>query len=315
MLSQQILKHITIGLLLSLLVSCGKTDKAKSESQIVARVNDDEISVHQLNFALSRAGVKGEEQAKQITSQLLQRLIDRTALVQQAKAEKLDRDATVLLALEEAKNQVLSQAWLERHARGNDKPTANEVADFNKAHPELFEKRKIYQLKELLIESKAENQQQLENLLQTSGDVNALAANLTAQKISYKENQTTLAAEKLPMEHLPGLYALSNGQYIKVQNEKGLLIMGVLSANESPIDTAKATLFIETYLVNEKRKKQAEAELKRLRDAASIEYLGKFASLNKTDGKTMAEIEPQPASKPNIAPTNASITKGVIGLK
>lgn len=315
MIIQQVQKLLTMGLMLSLLVSCSNADKTKSDSQIAARVNDDEISVHQLNYALSRVGLTGEKQAEQITTQLLQRLVDRSALVQQAKADKLDRDPAVLLALEDAKNQVLSQAWLERHIQNIEKPTALEVAEFNTAHPELFEKRKIYQLKELLIESKPEYQQQIDKLLQTSGNVNALAENLTAQKIPYKVNHARLAAEQLPMEHLPALYALSNGQYIKVQNEKGLLVMGVLSSEESTIDKAKAYLFIETFLGNEKRSKRAEAELKRIRDAASIEYMGKFVSLNQASGKVLAANAMQQVSKANLVSNDASITKGAIGLK
>lgn len=303
------------GFVLTFLVACADTEKSKSATQIVARVNNDEITVHQLNYALLRIGLTGEDQAKQATPKLLNNLIDQTVLVQQAKTEKLDRDPAILLALENAKNQVLSEAWLERHIQAIDKPNSQEVADFNKAHPELFEKRKTYHLRELLIESTPENQQKLEQLLQANSDVNVLAEKLAEQKIAFKENQAKLTAEQLPMERLPELCALSDGQFIKLPNGNNVLIMGVLSSEESKIEADKATLFIERYLANSKRNNTVEAELKRLREAASIEYMGSFASLNQGSKKTIASNDVQLVSQIAQTDTDGSIAKGVTGLK
>lgn len=303
------------GFVVTFLVACADAEKSKSATQIAVRVNKEEVTVHQLNYALSHTGLTGEGQAKQATPKLLKNLIDQSLLVQQAITEKLDRDPAILLALENAKSQVLSEAWLARHIQGIDQPTAQEVAEFSQAHPELFEKRKTYQIKELLIERTAENQQKLEQLLKDSGNVNALAENLAAQKIAYKENQATLAAEQLPMERLPEIYALSAGQFIKLPSGNGVLVMGVLASEESKVDADKANLFIEKFLANTKRNNKVEAELKRLREASSIEYMGTFASLNQAGEKVVAVNEVQPVGNPALPNTDGSIAKGVIGLK
>ena len=306
---------IMAGFVATFLVACADAEKNKSATQIAARVNKEEVTVHQLNYALSHTGLTGEGQAKQVTPKLLKNLIDQSLLVQQALTEKLDRDPAILLALENAKSQVLSEAWLARHIQGMEKPTAQEVTEFNKAHPELFEKRKIYQIKELLIERTADNHQKLEQLLKDSGNVNVLAENLAIQKIPFKENQAKLAAEQLPMERLPEIYALSAGQFIKLPSGSGVLVMGVLASEESKFDAVKANLFIEKFLVNAKRNNKVEAELKRLREASSIEYMGAFASLNQAAEKVVAVNEVQALGSPPAPNTDGSIAKGVIGLK
>jgi EpsD family peptidyl-prolyl cis-trans isomerase len=307
-------KLILTALTLPLLVACTDGDKTKAASQIAARVNGEEISVYQLDHALSHADLTEESQVKQATPLLLEHLIDQSVIVQQAKADKLDRDPAILMVLENAKRQILTEAWLQRQMKNENKPSAQDIGEFNSAHPELFEKRKIYQLKELLIERTAENQQQIDQLIESTADVNGLAEKLEAQKISFKANQVTLAAEQLPLERLPLLFPLSNGHYIKMMTENGLFIQGVLSAKDSPIEKAKATSFIETFLLNNQRKKQTEAIIKRLHDTAKIEYLGEFAKLTQADGQINQEKQALLLKKAEPSAHEDIITKGAAGL-
>ena len=82
---------------------CGKKDEGgKKRTQIVAKVNGDEISVHQLNFQLSRVGQIPQEQTKQVSKQVLDRLVEQQLLTQKAIEAKLDRDPQVLQVLEGA---------------------------------------------------------------------------------------------------------------------------------------------------------------------------------------------------------------------
>ena len=82
---------------------CSKKEAAtggKGDSQVVAKVNGDEISVHQVNFQLGRLGQMNEEQSKIAAKQVLAKLVDQQLLKQKAVENKLDRDPRVLQALE-----------------------------------------------------------------------------------------------------------------------------------------------------------------------------------------------------------------------
>src|SRR5712691_12516259 len=104
---------VLIGLVVAL-SSCGKADVKKSSGQIVARVNGDEISVHQINSAMARSNDIPAEEAKQAAAQMLEKIIDQELLVQKALKDKLDRDPQVMQAIEGAKRQILARAYIER---------------------------------------------------------------------------------------------------------------------------------------------------------------------------------------------------------
>ena len=127
-----------------LAAGCGESKDKAPASQTAAKVNGDEVTVHQINAELQRAtrgaplqGANAEAASKRI----LEGLIDQTLLVQQAKEAKLDRDPTVLQALESARRQILAQAYIDRQAAASP-PTQDEIKAFYAKNPDLFEQWK-----------------------------------------------------------------------------------------------------------------------------------------------------------------------------
>ena len=95
-----------------LLASCGGS-KDKIASQSLAQVNDSDITVLQLNEEFVRSKVP-EAQKEAATKQLLEALIDRQLLQSEALRDKVDRDPQVVQAIERAKSQILTQAYLQK---------------------------------------------------------------------------------------------------------------------------------------------------------------------------------------------------------
>ena len=83
----------------TLLAACGeKRDPGASQS--AARVNKDEITVHEINFVLQQQRNLRPEQADAAAKQILERLIDQQLALQKAEEGKLDRDPRVVQQLE-----------------------------------------------------------------------------------------------------------------------------------------------------------------------------------------------------------------------
>ena len=71
----------TIVMVLALTACSGKDDKTKSATQVAAKVNGGEISVHQINDVLARAGNVPADQARQASGKVLEGLIGHQAPV------------------------------------------------------------------------------------------------------------------------------------------------------------------------------------------------------------------------------------------
>ena len=246
-----------------------------------------------------------------MTKQVLERMVDQELLVQKAIEKKLDRDPRIVQAMEASRRQILSQAYLEQLNGPIQKPSADEVKKFFDSRPELFADRKIYRLRELAINVGPElTAQALEAEIRKSKSLDDVVTWLKSQNVPFNASATVKAAEQLPLEVVPRLAQLQVGQIMLMPAQRGFLLVQVAATEKQPLDEKRAQPFIEQYLMNQKKLETARTEIKQLRDAAKIEYVGVFAEV-------AASGAPEPA-KPAAAPARSApsaIDKGISGLR
>ncbi|MBK7663911.1 MAG: peptidyl-prolyl cis-trans isomerase, EpsD family [Sterolibacteriaceae bacterium] len=306
------------------LIACGNkgSDEKKVATQVAARVNKEEISIHQVNNVLAHAGNVKPEQAKQLGRQVLDKLIEQELLVQQAMEKKLDRDPRVMQAIEAAKREILSRAYVEQTAGSIAKPDDTAVKDFYDKNPALFRERRVFNLQELVINASPEQVSAVQEQVKQAKSMDDLVNYLRNQKIQFNANAGVKAAEQLPLEILPKFQDLKDGETALIPTPAGLTLVHVAASQVRPLDEAAARPFIEQYLSNQKRNEVAEAQIKRLRETAKIEYMGDFAQ---TDSPALvapaSAARTNPAAGPAAAASSASKTpdkaleKGISGLK
>src|SRR5512139_2955755 len=118
--TMQGMKKLYLPLLIAaLVVGCGdKKDEAatteKGATQVAAKVNGTELTVHQINYALQRMPNLDKGQTKAASLEVVRKLVDQEVLLQKALADKLDRDPTVVQALDAARRQILAEAYMAR---------------------------------------------------------------------------------------------------------------------------------------------------------------------------------------------------------
>ncbi|WP_255511891.1 EpsD family peptidyl-prolyl cis-trans isomerase [Mitsuaria sp. TWR114] len=139
-----------------LLTACGGGSGAKA-SQTAAKVNKEEITVHQINFVLQRQPNIKPEQVDAASRQILERLIDQELAVQKAQDLKLDRDPRVVQQIETAKREIIARAYADHLGETVTKPTDQEIKQYYNDKPALFAERRIYNLQEINIEAKPIN--------------------------------------------------------------------------------------------------------------------------------------------------------------
>jgi EpsD family peptidyl-prolyl cis-trans isomerase len=259
---------------------CGDKKKDNGVAQVAAKVNKEEITVEQINSALQQRAVK-PEQAEAASRQILERLIDQELTAQKAAELKLDREPRLLQQLEAARRELLSRAYVEKAGEAASKPTPEEVAKYYEATPALFKERRIYSLQEIAIEAKPEQIAQLKEQLEAAKDANAFVEYLKANDIRFSASQAVRAAEQLPLPSLGTFAAMKDGQAILTATPNGAQVIVLAGSRSQPVTMEQATPAIEQFLLNERKREILAKDIKALRDAASIQYVGKYAESSK----------------------------------
>jgi EpsD family peptidyl-prolyl cis-trans isomerase len=258
----------TFALVLTLLgVAACRTEKL-DESQILARVNADELSIHQFNFALDkispRALAQGERDA------LVEKLIDRQLAVQGAFSKGLDRRTEVMMRIEEARRDILAAAYAEEIASAAQAPSNEAIATYYAEHPGVFAERKIYRLREITLPLDAPALAEAKLRLDKKEDLADVLVWLRQQPGSFSDQMVLRPAEQLPVEVADRLLRVRRGETAAFQLARGLVIYELQSAEPAPLSWKEAAPLISKHM-----KKQVEAglisnELKRLRSTAQI---------------------------------------------
>lgn len=294
----------------ALLAGCGDK-KEKSASQTAAKVNKEEITVHQINFVLQQQRGLKPEQANAAGRQVLERLIDQELAVQKATDMKLDRDPRVVQQMEAAKREIIARAYVDKLGETAAKPTPDEIRKYYEEKPALFKDRRIYNLQELSIEARPDQVDTLRSKLAAAKNIPEFVEFLKANDFKFAGNQAVRAAEQLPLNSLENFAKLQDGQSVLNPTPTGAQVIVLAGSRSQPVSLEQATPAIEQFLLNERKRKLVEEDIKRMRSSATISYVGKFA-----EGAASAPAAaPSPAPAPAASGLDASaITKGM-GLK
>lgn len=263
----------------TLAAGCG--DKSSSEgkaSQAAARVNGDEITVHQINQLLERQQGLKPEQAEAASRQALEGLIDQQLAVAKAEEQKLDRDPQVVQLLDATRRSILARSYIEKAAAaGAGTPSADEVRKYFDTKPALFAERKVYALQEFTVPGTKEQYMPVLEQLKAVRTPAQYAEILKANNLKFNTNQVTQAAEGLPLAILDQLSKVGDGESLFITGPDGFKAILVVASKSQPATFEQAKPAIEQFLNVERRREFAQKEIKSLRAAAKIEYIGKFA--------------------------------------
>lgn len=297
----------------AILTACGgEGGEKKAATQVAAKVNSGEVSVHQINQVMQRTNVADPEQAKAASRQVLERLIDQELLVQQAVDKKLDRDPKTLQAIEAARREILARAYLEQVSGTAVKPSDAEIKDYYGKHPELFSERRIFNLRELAIAAGPDFLPKLEQFMAQPRNLQQIAEWLRSENIRFTANAVTKPAEQLPLEMVKSVHQIKDGQLGVLRTNGGILVLEVAASRSVPVDENAAKPVIEQFLLNQRKGELAQGEVKKLRDAAKVEYMGEFTA------PAPAAAAPAAPAAPAAAPADAAgsaVDKGLSGLK
>jgi peptidyl-prolyl cis-trans isomerase C len=292
----------TLILVAATLSACGDKAKERKPGQALASVNGEEVTMLQLNEEMQRAAVPATQQDT-ASKQLLQVLIDRTLLEEAAAKENLDRDPKVMQAIDRARALIVAQAYLQKRIGNVARPTPAEVEDYFNKHPGFFSNRKQFSMDEVVIGAN-DLTPEVRGAADHAKSLEEVAVWLDAHKIKYGRSQLTRSTADVPEALSKRLLGQPKGQLFVIKEGSRAVFISVTDVKDAPVNLQVASNQIEQYLMGQKNKELAAAELQRLRANARIEYLNKSMT---PDGAPGA----MPASAPSSAPSSSAVAGAV----
>jgi EpsD family peptidyl-prolyl cis-trans isomerase len=262
--------------IVALVAGCGDRSRDPG-TQIAAKVNREEISVHQVNYFLQRQGKLAPEDAEAAGRQTLAALVDQELAVQAALDQRLDRDPVVVQSLEAARRELLARAYAERLTQGVPAPTPQEVKQYYDSKPALFARRRLYTLVDTAIDATPDEQKTIAAQLPATRGTADVALVLRQAGLRYGSRRVTLGAEALPLHAVDAMAALNEGQSLLVGGPRDAHIYTVVETRAAPLNLEEARSAIENFLIAERRRSALEQQIEVLRQDARIEYRGRFA--------------------------------------
>jgi EpsD family peptidyl-prolyl cis-trans isomerase len=171
--------------------------KDRAATQVVARVDGEEISIHQVNRVLSRAQAVNAENLPEVKLEILESLVDQQLPINLAVSKKLDRSPDVVTGIEKAKREIIARAVIEQVSTVVSQPSDEEAKKYLAENPALFSESRLFSLQEIALPKTT---------------MEEMSAWLQEKKIQFSSDGGTQAAEPISLEILSKLYQFKDGQ-------------------------------------------------------------------------------------------------------
>lgn len=247
----------------------------KAEGQTVAVVNGDEITIPELNFALQQAKVPDNADKSSVQSQLLEKLIDRRLVAQQAEKEGIDKNAEFINRQRQATEELLISMLASRRMKAQPLPSDRDVTAFIASNPQMFAKRETWTVDQVYFP--LPKNPQFSKEINNTKSIDEIIAVLQKYKLKFARRTTKLDTALIP----PPIYKLIEGMqvaepFVIPSGDRGVASF-ILSREANPLAGDAAKPIALAAIRKNQTEKSLEDTLKSLRSSAKIEYQPGFA--------------------------------------
>lgn len=265
---------VTVLLSTALLAGCGHKAADSAKTQVVAKINGKEITIHEVNQYIAQSA-QLDGTPEQIRQHAIDAVIDQNLLLQAAKQAQVDRDPNVLQSLLASNKNILINAYLARQSTQLPPPTDAQILAYYQAHPALFADRKLYHLDQINIQANEEQQTKLLTALRNSATVGNFITWLKIQRIPFDEIPTIKAQEDMnERERMPLLKIKVGDAAITNRDQDAIGITMLTATQPQPIALENARLKVSQMLTEAARQQKIADMVKAYRHQAKIEYIG-----------------------------------------
>lgn len=250
---------------------CHKT----TTGQVVAIVNDDEITQQQLNAELQGAKIPDKADKQKVLAQITEGLVNRQLEVQQAKAAGLDKQPEYLAQLLKLQNELLIKMLVNKIAKDIPLPDAAAVNKFIADNPLMFSQRKLYQLDQIAFATPQDHS--ILDALKPAHSLDQITSILTAHAIAFNRGKGELDTALVPPNIANGVAGLPSGEPFLIPKNGQTIVSVVASVAPNPTPDDKARSIAARLLRDKTINDAVKAQLDKAKSAAKIQYSPGYA--------------------------------------
>jgi EpsD family peptidyl-prolyl cis-trans isomerase len=247
----------------------------KAEGQTVAVVNGDEITAPDLNFALTQAKIPDGSDKTKARNQILDQLVDRRLLAEQARKEGIDKSPEYLNRERRADEDLLISMLADRRLNTAQLPSDSEIQTFISTHPEMFAKREMWDLDQVQFQLPADAAAKAD--IKASRTMDQLIAALQKHQIAFNRQKNRLDTAMVPPELYAKLASLPAGATFAIGVGNRMVANAIVGREPHPITGDQAKPVAVQAIRKTQTATSLQSLLKSLRNSAKIDYQPGYA--------------------------------------
>ena len=247
----------------------------KATGQVAAVVNGDEITLQEVNAELGNANLTDGAQKDKARGLVIQRLIDKRLLEQQAKAAGIDRDPEFLTRQRQLNQALLLEFYGKRAQDTLPVPAKAAIDKFIADHPTNFAGRTVYTADQLRFAPPADP-----NVLARMKDLHslqAIAQYLDGQGIKYARGANKIDSAQVPAQMMQQVLALPPGEPFVVPTPQGVVASVIVGKEAAPLPADQQQPLAVRMIRSQALDGVIQQRLTEARGKAKIDYQPGFA--------------------------------------
>lgn len=261
------------------ILSCSLACQTETAAaQVVATVNGAEVTLQDVDAQSGAVNLPANADAKGARAAVLQQIIARKIMAQEARKQGLDRDPDFVAQQRRAEEELLVATYAKRQMDRVPVPEAAAVTRFMAGNPHMFASRKLYRLNQIQFDMPADpsSLKPLEN----AHSLDAAAQVLNRMGLKFQRGSGTLDSARIPAQMLEKILPLPKGEpFVVPSPQPGKGLINVITGSEAvPVSPAE----------------QRDMAIKAMRNQALV----KIGEQHMADAKARAKIDYRPGYEP-----------------
>ena len=256
----------------------------QATGQVAAVVNGDEITLQEVNAEIGNAKLPEGADKDKARNAILQRLVDKRLIEQQAKSEGLDRDPEFLQRQRQVTQALLIQLYAKRAQDTLRVPDQATVSKFIADHPDAFANRQIFTVDQIRF-APPQDRTVLAGL-RDAHTIEAVAAYLQSKNVPFQRGSGKVDSAQVPAPVLKQILSLPAGEPFVIPSPQGAVANVITNRQPAPLPPEQAQPLAVQMIRAEALDKVLQQRLKDAQAKAKITYQPGFGPAPSTPSAT-----------------------------